>query len=72
MGEAAESLTEGIFCQGCGEYMGEGGGYPTLCDSCREDEFIDDEEDDEEDDEDEDDDEWIFEDDDDYDDYDDY
>lgn len=38
MGEWADSILEGSFCEGCGEYMGEGDGYPQKCDACMEEE----------------------------------
>lgn len=31
MGEIADMMLEGVLCQGCGEYMGEGEGYPGFC-----------------------------------------
>lgn len=34
MGEIAEWILEGGLCQGCGEYLGDGDGYPTYCASC--------------------------------------
>ena len=33
MGEWADSIIN--FCESCGEYLGEGGGYPTKCESCQ-------------------------------------
>lgn len=38
MGEWADSILDGVFCQVCGEYLGEGDGFPTECESCKEDE----------------------------------
>lgn len=42
MGEAADMILEGYFCQACGELLleedGDPCGYPTFCDSCSEDE----------------------------------
>lgn len=35
MGEWADSILEGMFCEGCGEYMGEGDGYPRKCAACQ-------------------------------------
>lgn len=35
MGEIADAILEGVFCQGCGDYLGEGGGYPTFCRGCQ-------------------------------------
>ncbi len=34
MGEMADAVLDGVFCQGCGEYMGEGAGYPVFCVGC--------------------------------------
>lgn len=34
MGEIAEAMINGDFCQHCGEYLGEGGGYPRSCAAC--------------------------------------
>ncbi len=34
MGEIAEARLNGEFCEGCGEYMGSGQGFPRRCDSC--------------------------------------
>jgi hypothetical protein len=31
MGEYAEMMLDGTCCAGCGEYMGEGSGYPGYC-----------------------------------------
>lgn len=38
MGEIAEMMLEGVLCEGCGEYMGDGDGFPTRCAACRRDE----------------------------------
>ena len=35
MGEIAEMMLEGILCQQCGVYLGEGDGFPQLCPSCQ-------------------------------------
>lgn len=35
MGEWADSILDGVFCEGCGEYMGEGDGYPVRCFACQ-------------------------------------
>lgn len=35
MGEIAEMMLEGCLCQSCGEYLGDGDGYPVTCDSCQ-------------------------------------
>ena len=37
MGEYAEMMLDGTCCEGCGEYMGEGHGFPQYCsDRCAE------------------------------------
>jgi len=38
MGEIAEYLLNGDDCQYCGEYLGEGDGYPRSCDGCEDNE----------------------------------
>lgn len=30
-GEIAEMMLEGMLCAGCGEFIGEGDGFPTYC-----------------------------------------
>lgn len=35
MGEIAEMMLEGMLCQYCGEYIGDGDGYPTACSGCQ-------------------------------------
>lgn len=40
MGEIAEGIVNGDYCQECGSYIGEGEGYPRTCDSCRPDEKV--------------------------------
>lgn len=37
MGEIAESILNGDFCQYCMEYLGDGDGYPRTCHACIED-----------------------------------
>lgn len=37
MGEIAEATLEGVFCEDCGEYLGEGCGYPRRCPECQND-----------------------------------
>lgn len=37
MGDAADMILEGIACQRCGEYLGEGDGYAVTCDGCQDD-----------------------------------
>lgn len=34
MGEIADSILDGQFCEQCGEYLGEGNGFPQKCNSC--------------------------------------
>lgn len=34
MGEYAEMSLDGEFCEGCGEYIGDGNGYPQRCAGC--------------------------------------
>ena len=34
MGEMADRVIDGIFCEECGEYIGDACGYPRKCDSC--------------------------------------
>ena len=38
MGEMAEYMLNGDDCQYCGEYIGQGDGYPRSCASCAENE----------------------------------
>ena len=40
MGEIADMILEGQMCQECGEFLGEGDGYPTYCDDCKPEEEI--------------------------------
>ena len=35
MGDIADMMLEGVMCQGCGEFMGEGNGYAVFCGSCQ-------------------------------------
>ena len=35
MGEIAEMMLAGCICEGCGEYLVEGDGYPTRCAACQ-------------------------------------
>ena len=35
MGEIADAMLNGEFCQWCGEYLGEGDGYPVICPGCQ-------------------------------------
>lgn len=39
MGEIADSIIEGDFCQECGEFMGDGDGYPRTCGGCKKDNY---------------------------------
>ena len=34
MGEYAEITLHGVFCEGCGCYIGDGFGYSQRCDGC--------------------------------------
>ena len=34
MGDIADMMLEGMLCQGCGEFLGDGDGYPVFCSSC--------------------------------------
>lgn len=34
MGDYAEMTLDGVFCESCGEYMGEDLGYPQRCADC--------------------------------------
>lgn len=36
MGDIAEMMLDGTLCEGCGEYLGEGDGYPQYCAGCAE------------------------------------
>lgn len=35
MGDVTEMILEGMLCQVCGVYMGDGDGYPVTCGSCK-------------------------------------
>jgi hypothetical protein len=37
MGEMADDILDGVFCEICGEYIGEECGYPRRCEGCQED-----------------------------------
>ncbi len=37
MGEITEMILEGILCQECGEYIGDGDGFPVFCSDCAKD-----------------------------------
>lgn len=34
MGEIADMMIDGTLCEQCGEYLGEGDGYPRYCGAC--------------------------------------
>lgn len=34
MGEIADATINGDFCQSCGEFLGEGDGFPRNCEAC--------------------------------------
>ena len=34
----AEDILNGVFCEICGEFIGDECGYPRRCDDCKEDE----------------------------------
>lgn len=38
MGDYVDMILEGMMCQECGEYIGEGDGFPVTCGGCSEDE----------------------------------
>ena len=35
MGEIADGILEGEFCESCGQYLGEACGYPRQCEGCK-------------------------------------
>ncbi|MFA9204908.1 MAG: hypothetical protein ACEQSH_00470 [Bacteroidia bacterium] len=35
MGEIADAMINGDDCEGCGQYLGDGHGYPRRCYACR-------------------------------------
>lgn len=35
MGEIADMMLDGDLCEGCGEYLGDGGGYARKCSGCQ-------------------------------------
>jgi len=35
MGEYADMMLEGMICQWCGEFLGEGDGFPVICAGCQ-------------------------------------
>jgi hypothetical protein len=34
MGDIADMMLEGVLCQCCGVYIGEGNGWPAFCSAC--------------------------------------
>jgi len=40
MGDIADAILEGVFCQVCGEYLGEGDGFPSSCAGCAGDDML--------------------------------
>ena len=34
MGDIADMMLEGVLCQGCGVYLGDGDGFPIFCSGC--------------------------------------
>lgn len=34
MGDIADMMLDGTLCEGCGEYLGDDGGFPMRCRSC--------------------------------------
>lgn len=45
MGDMADGILDGDFCEWCGEYLGPGDGYPRKCASCERDASDDSEDD---------------------------
>lgn len=42
MGEIADMMLDGDLCEGCGEYIGDGGGFPRYCSAqCEKDRGVD-------------------------------
>lgn len=35
MGEISEMMLDGTLCEECGVYIGEGLGFPELCEDCK-------------------------------------
>lgn len=40
MGDVADAMLDGTLCQCCGEFLGDGDGYPTFCSECEPEEVI--------------------------------
>ena len=38
MGDMADDIIDGIFCEQCGVYLGDAVGYPRTCSDCNDDE----------------------------------
>lgn len=36
MGEIADMMLDGTLCEQCGDYLGSGNDFPTICKSCEE------------------------------------
>jgi hypothetical protein len=36
MGDIADDILDGIYCEMCGEYLGDACGYPRTCNACSE------------------------------------
>lgn len=34
MGDIADAILDGDFCESCGQYIGDGDGYPQKCSMC--------------------------------------
>ncbi len=34
MGDIADMMLDGTICQGCGDHIGDGDGFPVYCGSC--------------------------------------
>jgi len=41
VGEYADMMLEGVMCQWCGEFLGEGEGFPTICAGCQSESGVD-------------------------------
>lgn len=35
MGDISEMMLDGTMCAGCGEFLGQGEGYPKFCKECQ-------------------------------------
>ena len=36
MGDIADMVLDGMMCEGCGDFLGDGVGYPQYCPACLE------------------------------------